>query len=150
MGRMKGFYFSLDALTASMVLLATVGMISSYSPQPDTGNKPTQLDQLHTAVEQKVSEWNSSLKSDNTVLGYIYSKYYEESASSARQTCQNYFKTTRSYALFIVNETERIRVCGNLDISKESEIAVRETFVPDIPVNSKLRGPYKAVMVMKN
>jgi len=95
MARMKGFYFSLDAMTASMVLLATVAMISTYDQEPSVDRHPVQLDNIHAASMQDVSDWNNSINSDNSVLGHIYTQYFETSPSKAQQICDNYFNGSK-------------------------------------------------------
>jgi hypothetical protein len=146
---MKGFYFSLDALTASMVLMATVAMISSYDQGPSTNNQPVQLDNLHAASMQQSSDWNNSIDSGNSVLGRIYTQYFEQPAK-AKQTCQNYFNQSQDYALYLVNSTSQEKICGDYTVSQQSNTAVEQSLAPDLPVNSDFRGPYKVVMVMPN
>jgi hypothetical protein len=147
---MKGFYFSLDALTASMVLLATVAMIMSYAPPKEEQKKPMQLDNLHTASMQQISDWNRSMESDRSALEYIYRLYYEDSPSAAEDLCGKYFNLSKPYAVYVSNSTYRQKMCGGDLVSQSDSLAVSETVMPDIQVNSDFRGPYKAVMVMKN
>ena len=146
---MKGFYFSLDALTASMILMATVAMISSYDQGAAANKEPVQLDNLHSASIQRASNWNKSTNSTNSVLGHIYTRYFEN-PSKAQETCENYFNQTDSYALYLVNSTSQQKICGDYSVTPESNLAVEQTLAPDVPVNSEFKGPYKAVMVMPN
>lgn len=147
---MKGFYFSLDALTASMVLLAVVGMLASYSPRPEEPQKPFELDYLHTASMQNTSDWNVSKDSDRTVLSEIYYQYYSGNQGEADNICNQYFNFSKSYGLYFSNTTERDKICGNLNPSRESNLETEQTTVPDIKINDSFIGPKTAVMVVNN
>lgn len=149
MARMKGFYFSLDALTASMILMATVAMVSGYNQEAPAVQKPFQLDNVHTASIQETSKWNNTINSESSVLGHIYTQYFQN-PSEAEKICNEYFNQTQNYALYMVNSTSQQKICGDYSISQESNLAVKQTLFPDLPVSSEFRGPYKAVMVMPN
>ena len=141
---MKGFYFSLDALTASTVLLAAAMMVVLYQPAPHSPEKPEELGLLHSASMQDAQDWNSSLR-EGTALENIYTEYFRDK-SKAESICDNYFQGR--YALFLVNKTDRLKACGGLNINKVENIRTESTIIADKPVNQKSKGPYKAVMVM--
>jgi hypothetical protein len=147
---MKGFYFSMDALIASMILLATTAMIMDYRPSSNDYEQPSDLANLHAASMQEVADWNNSRNSQKTVLGQIYTLYYEESPSEAENLCSNYFNLSQTYALYVSNSTDRQKICGSYTPSTSDELASSQAIIPDTPVNSEFRGPYTATMVMKN
>ena len=149
MGQLKGLYFSLDALLASMILIACATFVIGYIPStPEHGN-PVELDKLHAASIQKVSEWNSSIDSGRTVLGHIYNQHYE-SPSKVEDICDDYFNFSRPYALYFSNSTAREKACGGYTPGESDSVAVEETLTPDVPVNSAFIGPSNAVMVIDN
>jgi len=148
MAELKGFYFSLDALTASMVLIAAVGMLATYTPQTAEPKKPFQLDYLETAAMQNLTYWNMSKEYRNTVLTNIYTQYYSGNTSKAQNVCSSYFNFSRNYALYFSNSTQRDKVCGSLENSKEQELAANQVLVPDEKINGSFQNPKIATMVI--
>jgi hypothetical protein len=137
---MKGFYFSMDALMAAMVLIAATAVLIGYRDQVDQKD-PYQLSMLHTASLQETQDWNNSKNSNLTVLAHIYRN---------RNDCSDYFdNVSEKYALYFVNSTTREKICGNLEVSQK-DLSSSQTLIPDVKVNSSFQGPKKAVMVMKN
>jgi hypothetical protein len=149
MGQLKGLYFSLDALLASMILMACATFVIGYIPSTPENRKPVGLDKLHASSMQKVSDWNASKDSDNTVLGYIHTKHHEN-PSEAGKVCSNYFNFSKSYALYLSNSTDREKVCGSYNPGESDVLAVEQTITPDIPLNSGFKGPSKSILVIKN
>jgi len=150
MDGMKGFYFSLDALTASMVLLAVTGMLAAYSPSPADPQKPIELDYIHTASIQDISDWNSSKEPDRTVLSEIYYQYYSGNQSEAEDLCRGYFNFSSKYGLYFSNSTERHKICGGLTPGQNSNLEAEQTPVSDTKINGSFIGPKTAVMVVNN
>lgn len=148
MGKLKGFYFSLDAMTASMILLATATMLLGFTQEVKPGEKPVELDKLHTASMQNINNWNESYNSRKTVLGYIYQQHL--SGSNPETVCDNYFNISKNYALYFSNSTDRVKVCGDYSPTNSDQLAVEETITPDLRVNSSFKGSYNAVMVVQD
>ena len=144
---MKGIYFSLDALLASIVLIASASFLISYdrtvSSQGDYNS-----DLLYTSSIQPVSSWNSSIKSNKTVLGYIYDKYYSGETEISGSICENYFDIEKKMALYFVGDSTE-KICGTYKPSEKSALT-SETVVSDKYVHNSLIGPKKAVLVISN
>lgn len=149
MEQLKGLYFSLDSLLASLVLIASASLVLGYTSPPQTEKKPLQLDKIHTASIQKVSDWNSSIDSGRTVMGYIYVQHHEN-PSEVAGTCGDYFNYSRPYALYFSNSTHREKVCGSYNPGESDSVTLEESLTPDVPVNSTFEGPSKAVMVIND
>jgi hypothetical protein len=128
----------MDALLAAMVLMAATAMLIGFESAPDK-KEPFQLSMIHAAAVQPVEDWNNSIESNLTVLGYIYRNPEE---------CSDYFGEVSEYAVYFVNNSERSKACGSLEVNKE-DLSSSQTIVPDVK-NSSFKGPRKAVMVMKN
>ncbi|QGA81003.1 hypothetical protein [Candidatus Nanohalobium constans] len=146
----KGFYFSMDALTASMILLAAVGMIMAHNPRNDQNSDSPDLDLLHTASIQETSQWNSSINSSKTVLSHIYRQHYAGNSTKADEICNNYFNRSKRFALYMSNTTQRDKICGGLKPSEEDKLIADQIITPDIKINNTFVGPRKAVMVVSN
>ena len=108
MGKLKGFYFSLDALTASMVLITLVGVIATYNTTQKTHQKePIQLDHIETPATQQASNFNKSIKSNKKMLTYIYKQKAGGNTSKAEKMCQNYFNFSKKYSIYYYDADER-------------------------------------------
>lgn len=149
MAKLKGIYFSLDALIAASVLLALTGFLISYSERAAGREIPPELEQLHVSSIQEISEWNQSIESRRTVLGYIYQEYYEGKEDESRSICRKYFELDSRYGLYFVNSSENQRVCGDYTVGNQS-ISTTQTLAPNIIVNGTFVGPKTAIMVVPN
>lgn len=149
MGELKGFYFSMDALIAASVLLAMMGFLITYQDRPEQRWSDPQLDQIHTASVQTVSEWNDTKNSSSSVLERIYRQYYEGNKSEAETLCRNYFVTDSEYAIFMADSESREKICGD-KVLDGSDLISERTIAPDLKVNQTFIGPKTAVMVMKD
>lgn len=150
MARMKGFYFSMDALTASMILLAAVGMLMAHSPQNNTKSGSYKLDLLNTASMQQVNDWNQSFNSNKTAISYIYSQHYVGNNSKADEACNIYFNQTGRFALYMSNTTHRDKICGGLEPDEEQSLIAKQVLTPDVKINNTFAGPKTAVLVVSN
>ncbi|MFB6158177.1 MAG: hypothetical protein ABEJ95_00785 [Candidatus Nanohalobium sp.] len=148
MAELKGFYFSLDAILATSVLMGVIMLLTGYTSGEPAEKRIPDLDQIHNSAVQKVSNWNSSIDSSKTVLGHIYYQYYSGNISRAEQTCLSYFRIEKPYALYMINSTHRQKICGS--IQKDAELATESVITPDIPVNQNFQGPKKAVLVVED
>jgi len=140
---LKGFYFSMDALMASMVLIAVTGFLISYNPDVEK-EEPQKLSKLHSGSVQDVSEWNSSIKTDRSVIEQI--AYYQLSGSpnQSERLCESYFSQEESYGVYLVGDGRNL-ICGDIEVTNSS-LAVSEVQVPR--VYSSGRNSLKAQMVM--
>lgn len=145
---MKGFYFSLDALTASMILLATVGMLSTYTPQPEEKQEPFELGYLHAAASQNITNWDKTAQTQEKVLTHIYRQYHLGNTAKTNEICQNYFKFSKKYALYFSNNTHRKKACGQLSLDFSQNLATEQVIVPDVKINNRFIGPKTATMVI--
>ena len=150
MGGMKGFYFSLDAITASMVLIALIGMLTVFTPETQSAKEPYQLDYLETASIQDAGDWNNSLPENETVLEHIQRHQVLGNASRVEEVCDSYFDFSGGYALFFSDEDDRQKICGDLTVSPAQNLAVNRVLMPDTEINGTFKGPKTAVLVMKN
>ena len=150
MGKLKGFYFSLDALLAASIILGIMVMMIGYNEKSRAERENVNLDQLHTSALQEVGEWNESIDSSRTILGYIYQKQYSGEASIASETCEDYFRMDENYALYFSNSTEATKICGGLEADEANNIESEHIIAPDIQVNETFTGPRRAVLVVPN
>lgn len=147
---MKGFYFSLDALTASMVLMALIAMLATFTPETNTEKKPYQLDYIQTASVQSAEAWNSSLPGNETVLQYIHEQHLTGNSSEVTETCNSYFSFSPGYALFFSDQEEMEKVCGGISVSDEQNLAINRVLLPDRKINGAFHGPVTATLVIKD
>jgi hypothetical protein len=151
MARIKGFYFSLDAMMASTILLAAVGMIASYTPQDSESSQPVELNYLETSSMQKISEWNKSMEKKNqTVIEYIYRNRIRGDNGEADKICKNYFNITKNYTIFYYNKTTNSNLCGGLKTQLTDQLKSEKIALPDIKENSSYQGAKMASMVIKD
>ena len=145
MAGLKGFYFSLDALTASTVMIAIAGLLFAYNPSLAT--EPQKIDSLHISAKQDYDDWNQSSQKQGKVLTEIYRRYYSGDHSSASKLCQNYFKQ-KSFTLYFENNTHRDKICGNLTTQKKQSLITSQTPIADVKINKSFIGPKTAVMAV--
>lgn len=148
MGELKGIYFSVDALLASMILLATVSFVIAYN-QPALSANEYKTDMLYTSAVQPVDDWNSSIESQKSVLGYIYSLYYSGNSEESSNVCNSYFEFDEKSALYFKDGDSIDKACGDYRPG-EKDAFVSETVVPDLSVNQTFIGPTTAVLVIKD
>lgn len=147
---LKGFYFSLDALTASMILIAVVGMLTLYQPNPQQKHQPYQLDFLETASIQKTSSWNESIQTKETVLTHLYKKYYGGQKQLAEERCLKYFENDKKYNIYFANTSARHKICGNLNIKQSQNLVSQKTQIPHVKINNTYQDQKAAIMVVKD
>lgn len=147
---MKGFYFSLDALLASSVLLALVMTLMAY-PVADTSDQENiDLDLIDVAALQPVKHWNSTFNSSTSVIGFIAEEYYAGNTGQAEIICKNYFDVDNEYALYIGNSTKQYKVCGNYSLSENDNLETKGVVTPVIKSGNDLIKPKKALMVVQD
>ena len=145
MAQLKGFYFSLDALTASTVMIAITGLLLAYNP---SGTAETQeIGSLHVSAKQDYADWNKTSKKQGKVLTEIYQRYYSGNHSSAENLCQEYFDQD-DFALYFENNTQRDKACGTLKPKNSQSLITSQTPVADIKINNSYKGPKTAVMAV--
>jgi hypothetical protein len=150
MAKLKGFYFSMDAMMASMILLALASMLLSYSSTAEDSEKPLELEKLETAAIQQVNEWNKSKNSTKKVLSYIFAKHYKKPSKTGK-ICDKYFEISGPYALYASNSTKRTKICGSMtDPSQYENLKAEQTLIPDQPIDSQFKGSHTATLVVKN
>lgn len=147
---MKGFYFSLDAVLASSILLAMVTMLVTYPASQAPQNQDHRLDLIHTAALQPVEKWNSSFNTSDTVLEYIKRKYYGGDYSTAVEFCRDYFVVEEEYAVYLVNNSHETKICGSYNLSARDNIISRQSITPAIYVNNTVIPPNSALMVIND
>lgn len=144
---MKGIYFSLDALLASLILLALTTLIISYD-QPANSKDSYEAGMLYASSVQPVNRWNNSIQSQRTVLGYIHHSYYIGQTEESEAICRSYFSIPNNMTLyFIGNSTDKI--CGPYKPTSEP-VSTAETITGGQYINDTLIGPRKAVLVIPN
>lgn len=147
---MKGFYFSLDSLLASSIMLAVIGLLISYPAENADSNKPYQLDKIENSLMQPIEQWNSSYNSSDTVLGYVKSKFFNGSRQEAENICEMYFKVDDEYAVYLTNSSFNQKICGDYSIASEDELDTKQVLSPSVISNNTIIEPKSAVMVIKN
>lgn len=148
MAKLKGFYFSLDALLAASVIMGMMLMLIGYQQKQNMQSQELALDQLDTALIQEVSEWNKSKNSSKTVLGYIYYQHFSGNHTEAEKTCTSYFQIEKKYAFYIGDATSITKICGQYQVMAPVDTASRHVIAPDLMINNTFIGPKKAVLVM--
>ena len=145
MAQLKGFYFSLDALTASTVMIAITGLLLAYNP---SGTAETQeIGSLHVSAKQDYADWNKTSEKQGKVLTEIYRRYYSGNQSSAENLCQEYF-SQKKFALYFENNTQRDKACGTLKPQNSQSLITSQTPVADIKISNSYKGPKTAVMAV--
>lgn len=145
----KGFYFSLDALTATTILIAVTGMLISVNTTKDYSENTQEVDGLYVSAQHPYKEWNKSNKNQKKVLTEIYYRYYSGNKSDAQKLCNKYFKTEK-YNLYFENRTKRVKACGNINLKQNQNLISTQVPVTNIKINKSFIGPQKAIMVAKN
>lgn len=144
---MKGFFFSLDSLAASSVLLALfVFVVSQPTEDPDPSGM-YHLDAVHIGNFQSVTSWNASYNTSKTVNHYIMSKYFQGDTATARGVCSQYYDVDNgtSYGVFTSNNT---RICGQLSASQEDSVLSETATVTPVRANRSIIGPVQLTMVI--
>lgn len=146
---MKGFYFSLDALLASSVILAAFIMVMSQPVDSSPQLESYKLDRVHLASMQSIAQWNSTYGSERKVSSAIVKNYYGGNRSKARQICANYFNPGEKYAVYISNKTSS-KVCGSYNVKPEDSLIAETGFIPDTKINGSFTGSLRLTMVIKD
>lgn len=145
---MKGFYFSLDSLLASSVMLAAFLMMLSQPVNNPQELENYKLDRVHLANIQEAQNWNSTYNSSDTVSSLLIFNYFNGSQQQAESICRNYFGINERYGVFVSNQTYRSKICGNIKVEKVDTLVSQTTITPEVKVNSTFIHPKHLTMVI--
>jgi len=147
---MKGFYFSLDAILASSVMLSAFMMVSSQPTSMQERTDDYRLDLLYSSNLQGMEEWNESFNTNKNVLPYLAKQYYEGNSSKAKSVCESYFSIEPSYAIYIENKKQVKKLCGDINSSEITDVDSETISIPDFQTNNTFKGYSRATMVIGN
>lgn len=149
----KGFYFSLDALLALMMLSAVFGLllqmysVENISPRMSEGSN-TALNGLKlpsTNLNSSIVE-KSDYKNKESVLTTLKEYYVEGKISKSRKLAKEYFKNVDYEAsIYLVNSSSSVKVYNTTMRKASKEVRSDLIVTPD---RNNISNPYSAVRVV--
>jgi len=147
---MKGFFFSLDSLVASSVMLAVFALLLSQPADVNTKPDSYKLDRVYTSSMQEMNSWNQTYNTSLKVSSYITDRVLEGDAQKAIEVCRRYFNVTEEYGVFISNESRQMKICGNVNVASAENLLSETAFASSVKANDSLWGPNQLTMVIKD
>jgi hypothetical protein len=147
---LKGFFFSLDSLIASSIMLAAVAFALSQPVENRQNLDDYRLDKVHLANIQSTSDWNSTYNTSDSVSKTVMVNFYNGSRSRAEKICSQYFSVEDKYGVFTSNSTSNSKICGNINVQTEDSLVSGTSVSPMFYVNGTVLGPREMTMVIRD
>lgn len=131
----KGFYFSLDALMAMMILSAMLGLVFQTFAIENTGPTVSKgSNSLDNMLHQQVRYFNDSINysdKNNSVAVAIRNSYETGEQVKAEKIASQYIDNLdHEAAFYLVNETDNVLIYNTSSMSGKKEIRSQMIYLP--------------------
>lgn len=131
----KGFYFSLDALMAMMILSAMLGLVFQTFAIENTGPTVSKgSNSLDNMLHQQVRYFNDSINysdKNNSVAVAIRNSYETGEQDKAEKIASQYIDNLdHEAAFYLVNKTDNVLIYNTSSMSGNKEIRSQMIYLP--------------------
>lgn len=131
----KGFYFSLDALMALMILSAMLGLVFQTYAIESTGPTVNKgVNSLENMLKQPVGDFNESInysEKDDSVAVAVRNSYEEGDIDKSEEIAGQYLEQLgHEAALYLTNETDSTLVYNTSSMQNSKEIRSQMVYLP--------------------
>lgn len=131
----KGFYFSLDALMALMILSAMLGLVFETYAMENAGPTANQgSNSMGNMLKQPIGDFNESINysdKEDSVAVAVRNSYERGNIDKSKNIAGRYIeKLGHEAALYLVNETDSVLIYNTSNMQSSKEIRSQMVFLP--------------------